>query len=117
MSVKMTEGDAKKRGVKYEVADGTLIPNLGEKNFVAVGENGSMRHMRLQVCDVNKSLLSVRRVTQAGNRVVLEADGGYIEDLVTGEVLELKMKEGMYMLKMWVRRGGQAPEQGFTWQD
>jgi hypothetical protein len=116
-SVQVTDGEAKRRGVKYEVADGTLIPNMGEKNFVAIGETGVMRHMKLQVCDVNKSLLSVRRVTQAGNRVVFENGGGYIEDTETGEQMWMEEKEGMYVLKLWVRKGGKAPEAGFTWQD
>ena len=33
--VTTVEGYAQKKGVQYEVADGTLIPNLGEKKFVA----------------------------------------------------------------------------------
>ena len=42
-SVELKEGEACKRGVQYEVASGTLIPNLGEKRFVAVGEQGEVR--------------------------------------------------------------------------
>ena len=41
--VKMVEtqpGEAMRRGVRYEVASGDLIPNLGEKCFTAVGEDG-----------------------------------------------------------------------------
>ena len=34
-----------------------------------------MRHMKAQVCDVNKALLSVHRVVQAGNKVVFSASG------------------------------------------
>ena len=30
-------GEATRRGVQYEVASGELIPNLGEKNFLAYG--------------------------------------------------------------------------------
>ena len=36
-SVEMKEGAPFKKGVHYEVASGTLIPNLGEKKFVAIG--------------------------------------------------------------------------------
>ena len=64
------EGDAMKKGVQYEVADGTLIPNLGGKKFIAVSDNGVARQMRAQVCEVNKALLGVHRVVQAGYRVV-----------------------------------------------
>ena len=60
------------------MADGTLIPNLGKKVFVAVGEQGSEKEMRAQVCDVNKALLSVKRATQAGNRVVFDEDGSSV---------------------------------------
>ena len=66
--------------------------------------------MKVQICDVNKNLLSVRRVTQAGNRVVLEEDGGYIEDKATGEKTWLKEQNGMYVLKLWVKKGGGKPE-------
>ena len=37
-SVETVEGDAMRKGVRYEVADGTLIPNLGDKQFVAVSD-------------------------------------------------------------------------------
>ena len=76
--VDTVEGDAMKKGVQYEVADGTLIPNLGEKKFIAVSDSGVARQMRAQVCEVNKALLSVHRVAQAGARVVFAASGSYV---------------------------------------
>ena len=103
-SIDTKPGSAFRRGVKYEVASGDLIPNLGEKRFVGVCENGETRNMTAQVCDVNKALLSVKRMVQAGNRVVFEATGGYIEDAQTGERIHMKENGGMYMLKMWVQR-------------
>jgi len=109
--VTTVEGDAMKKGVQYEVADGTLIPNLGEKKFIAVSDNGVARQMRAQVCEVNKPLLSVHRVVQAGNRVVFAASGSYVEDEQTGETMELVEKGGVYMLKLW------AKAQGFSGQD
>ena len=30
--------------------------------------------------------------------------------------MDLKMRDGMYMLKMWVPRGGVKPKTGFTRQ-
>jgi len=104
--VETLEGEAMKKGVQYEVADGTLIPNLGEKKFIAVSDNGVARQMRAQVCDVNKALLSVHRVVQAGNRVVFASSGSYVEDETAGETMELIEKGGMYMLKLWVKAQG-----------
>ena len=59
--------------------------------------------MRAQVCEVNKALLSVHRVVQAGNRVVFAASGNYVEDEQTGEAMELVEKGAMYMLKLWAK--------------
>ena len=103
-NIATTEGVAFKRGVQYEVASGELIDNLGEKSFVGYSEGGDARGLTAQVCDVNKALLSVKRMVAAGNRVVFEPAGGYIEDLGTGRTMELKEQGGMYMLKLWVQK-------------
>ena len=104
--VETVEGKAKKMGVQYEVADGTLIPSLGEKKHVAASDAGVARHMKSQVCEVNKALLSVHRCVQAGNKVVFAASGSYIEDEASGETMPLTEKGGMYMLRLWVRAQG-----------
>jgi len=104
--VTTVEGYAQKKGVQYEVADGTLIPNLGEKKFVAVSDGGVTRQMKAQVCEVDKALLSVHRVVQAGNRVVFSASGSFVQDEQTGETMELVEKGGMYMLRLWVKAQG-----------
>ena len=103
-SVETTEGAACRRGVQYEVANGDLVPNLGEKKFCCVGEDGKPRGITAQVCDVNKALLSVRRMVQAGNRVVFDSSGGYIEHTDTGDRIHMREQGGMYMLKLWVQR-------------
>ena len=79
------EGTASKRGVEYEVANGVRIPNLGEKKFVGVSNEGISRKLTAQVCEVNKGLLSVSKMTNGGSRVVFDSDGSYIEDKNTRE--------------------------------
>jgi hypothetical protein len=101
-SVETKEGVAAKRGVVYEVANGIRIPNLGEKRFVGVTESGGGREVVAQICDVNKALLSVRRMVAAGNAVVFGPERSYIQNIETGEIMELEEREGMYMVKMWV---------------
>ena len=76
----MKDGPASKRGVKYEGANGVRIPNLGEKKFVGISEESVSRGLTAQVCDVNKVLLSVRKVVAAGNRVIFDDEGSFIED-------------------------------------
>jgi len=105
-SVNIEEGIASKRGVEYEVANGVKIPNLGEKKFVGTSEDGIARKITAQVCEVNKALLSVKKVMAAGNRVVFDETGSYIEDKKSGERMWLREDKGLFMLKLWVKRAG-----------
>ena len=102
--VGITEGLAFVRGVKYEVANGVQTPNLGERKFVGVTDGGVARSLTAQVCTVNQTLMSVSTVAKAGNRVVLDDDGSYIEDKRSGERIWMEHVEGMYSVKMWVSR-------------
>ena len=104
-SVTTQESAASKRGVEYEVANGVRIPNLGEKRFIGTSDEGICRRLTAQVCDVNKALLSVSKVTKSGSRVVFDTDGSYIEDKNSGEKMHLTEKNGMYMLNLWTKRG------------
>lgn len=101
--VEIREGEARKRGVKYEAADGTLIENEGEKEFVSWTENGAKVKMVAQVADVTKSLLSVRRVVDRGGTVVFKKGYGWIETSA-GRKVWLRQKEGMYVVRLWVNR-------------
>ena len=99
------EGVACKRGVEYEVANGERIPNLGEKRFKGISDDGVTRSITAQVCSVNKALLSVRKIIRAGNRVVFDEDGCYVEDKRTQEKMWMREEGGMFMLRLWVKAG------------
>jgi hypothetical protein len=103
-SVETKPSWASKMGVQYEVANGVKIPNEGEKVFNGLTDEGNPRTIKAQVCDVNKALMSVKKVVAAGNRVIFD-DESFIEDKITGERIYLEEKAGMYMLKMWVKSG------------
>ena len=103
-SIPTVEGPASKRGVLYEVASGHQIPNEGEKRFTAVTDEGAEKKMALQVRDVNQGLLSVSKVAGAGNRVVFDEQGSYIENKSSGQISWLKERNGMYILSLWVKR-------------
>ena len=60
--------------------------------------------------------MSVRRVTAAGNSVVFKKDHGYIEEDKSGERIWMKVKDGMYVVTLWVPRAksvfrGRVPRQ------
>ena len=103
-SVPTVEGSASRRGVMYEVASGHQLPNEGEKRFNAVTEEGSEKKMTIQVCDVNQGLLSVAKMVAAGNRVVFDQGGSYVESMTTGDRTWLRERGGMFIMKLWVKR-------------
>ena len=80
------------------------VQRLGERKFLGFTEEGGQRGITAQICAVNKTLMSVSKVAAQGNRVILDDDGSYIEDKVSGERTWMKQVGGMYMLKMWVSR-------------
>ncbi len=98
------EGEACRKGVKYDVANGEIIENQGEKSFIGETRERVKRSVTAQVCDVNRDLLSVSKVVNNGSRVVFDPSGSYIEDVETKEKVWLKESGGMYTLNMWVRR-------------
>ena len=104
--VTLKDGWASKNKVEYEVANGDRIPNLGEKCFNGSTIEGLNRCITAQVCDVNKALMSVKKIVAAGNKVVFDEEGSYIEDKRTNEKIWLREEKGMYMLKMWVQNTG-----------
>ena len=95
--------------VKYEVADGSFIPHLGEQQFSAVTDCALLRKLSAQVTEVNKALLSVSRIVHADSRVVFDSDGSYIEHKTSGEWMPLEEKSGTLTLKMWIPREQDSP--------
>ena len=90
----------------YEVANGIRIPNVGEQKFSGTSEEMVTRHITAQVCEVNKAFLSVKKIVKAGNRVVFDdEEGSFIEDKKTGERMWVQEENGMYTLRLWVKRG------------
>ena len=98
-----------KYGARYKAAGGQELINAGEKrpHFKCGGTNA---HMAFQCTDVHKPLAAASKVAKKGNRIVLEADGGYIEHLKTGTKIPLTIENGVYMMEMLIKPV--APFQG-----
>jgi hypothetical protein len=88
------------------------MENEGEKRFVALTEEGEVKGVVGQVCGVNQRLLSVKRVTAAGNTVVFKKGYGWIENDKSKERTWMQERDGMYVVKLWVPRD----QGGFTGQ-
>lgn len=59
-----------------------------------------MCRVRLLVTKVKKPLLSVGRMCDAGNRIVFEQNGGYIQHLATNETVHFKRVGSVYSMEV-----------------
>ena len=88
----------------YEVADGSEIPNLGERRCVMWTENATeARKINLQVADAHKALLSLSRCADMGFESRFGRRAGALIDEDSGEVIPLQRKGNLYVLKCWLK--------------
>jgi hypothetical protein len=106
------EGGIKTR---LEAANGTPIRQYGRKKIpfevVETKRNGAMEFV---VTDVTKPLAAVSAIVEAGNKVIFSKAGSYIENVATGERVNLKCERGTY--SMDVQIDAVADEAGFIGQ-
>ena len=114
----IVKGQAATDGVRYEIADGTEIPNLGEKLLPIMTREGTWRALKAEVADISKAVQSVWSLVKTGHRVVF--GGGeagnehYIENVVTGEV-NMVEDDGMnYFMTYYIAPRAQASFAGPT---
>ena len=94
-----------KKGAEYECADGGIIRNMGERRCLVSSEGSdTINRIDLQVTEVHKPLLSVGKMIDAGQRVVFDPQGSYVEDTVTGDRIMMTRRDGVYELKLWAKQ-------------
>jgi hypothetical protein len=99
--------EASKKGMFYRAANNTKIAIHGKKALRGYTNEGSEIGLDMQIADVKKALGSVRRMCEAGNRVVFDDEGSYIENKGTGERATLVKELGSYVLSLRVPKGSQ----------
>lgn len=109
---KVKESQGSRDGVVYVAANGETMPNRGEKDVKVVTAEGHKCMLKMQVTDVQKPLMSVARICDAGHRVVFEHDGGYVEHKVTKQRTNFNRVDNVYRLRV----GLASSEAGFTRQ-
>ena len=64
--------------------------------------------MDFNEADVKKPLASAACITRAGNRITLDEDGGIIENKSTGEKMQVKIENGVYVYEIQMENGDMA---------
>ena len=72
-------------------------------------QEGAIRDMNFEVCDVTRALGSVSQMCRSGHRVIFNPPwddaGSYIQHVETGQKMWLTEKDGIYLLDVRI-----APE-------
>lgn len=104
-------------GMTYHTADGTRIPNLGQKTLNTYTENGMPVSQTYQIAEISRPLTSVGDLADAGNIVVFGRKGGAIVNPDTGRRLDFKREHGAYLMRTWLQEpAAEGTKSGFTRQ-
>ena len=66
------------------------------------------RRIVWEVCAVKRPLLSVAKITNAGNQVYLGEDKAFVKNNKTEQVTNLRRERNVWMLDLWVKRPADA---------
>ena len=116
--IPLQESDQQRSGLEYEVANGASIRNEGERRCLMMTRNArGPKNITFQVADVHKALLSITRAADAGYECHLNARGGFLLDVYTGEKIPIARKGNLYVMRAWVKEAPEyKPAQGFVRQ-
>ena len=95
--------------------DGRVISNQGEKHVPITTREGAQCLLRMQVTDARTPLMSVSRVCDAGHKVTLEKEGGFIERVATGQRTHFQRKGGIYNLQVNLDDVSSFPRREASW--
>ena len=99
--IPVVKGD--KFGKNYVAANGGKIVNEGEKVVPCVTQHGIPISVRFQLAQVVKPLLSVKKLTKTGHRVVLEEHRPRIVS-PQGFVTPIRTQGGVYVVDFWIKK-------------
>ncbi len=89
-----------RNGLMYEVANGETVPNKGQKHIRGLTEEEVPISIVAQVCSITKPLLSVKKMCNAGNTVVFDNEGCYIQCKATGRCTAISDQGGTFRCRI-----------------
>ena len=87
---------------------GRPIPARAERSVTGRTDEGQSRRIVWEVCPVKRLLLSVAKITKAGNQVYLGEDKAFVKNNKTGQITNLCRERNVWMFDLWVKRPADA---------
>lgn len=96
--VPIQESAGSRSGLYYIAANGGKMPNVGEKHVRFRTKEGLVSSVLFQVTAARKPLASVSKIVRKGNKVVFAPDSSYIENIASGQRMNIVEDRGTYHL-------------------
>ena len=102
--VEMEESPGSKAGQCWTTATKEEVPNEGQKTVPVVTEEGRNKKICWQIAPVHKPLMAVGKICDQENICVFGKRGGFIRSNETGELTTFWRKNGIYVMRMWMKK-------------
>ena len=93
---------ASANNLNFTAANGTEIKNNGLRSIKALTNEGDGVKVDVYGADVKSNLASGMRITQSNNRIVLDSEGSYIENKLSGNKIHIRHENGCFLFDLWV---------------
>ena len=101
--VRTKETAQSRAGKVYRGAGGETIPNQGEKTMTVTTKEGHERRTTWQICPVKRALMSVAKITAAGNVVHLDEEDPHMRHKKSGQKIQLRKQGNVYVVDLWIK--------------
>ena len=93
------ESEGQRRGLHYKGADGSLIPNRGERDLVHQEADGELYGFTFQHAPVHCPIISVKYLVTRDCRVTFHKAGGHIR-YPSGKTIQFVAKDGVFFVAL-----------------
>ena len=76
---------------------------MGQQILVATTNDGKIGATQFQIADIGRPLTAVGQTCDRGNFVGFYADGGFIQNLESGETTWFSREDGLYYMDLWYK--------------
>ena len=110
----LKETESSKAGLNYTAANGSTIQNYGQRTLKGYSEDNVPLEVAVQVAEVKRNLASAMKIMKAGNRIVLDDQGSYIEQKSSGKQIKIRTDRDEFEFEIWVpkAKSGEEPVKG-----
>ena len=96
--------------MSFRTASGERVRHQGLQTIEALDAKYRKRRLTAAVTRVSKVLLAVSRLPATGHEVRFTPTGGFIENKKDGIRIPMEMKNGVYIIKLWIRKKARSNE-------